>query len=74
MAKVDDDAATLKVCLARRDRYLDSNEKRYDHTTGQRIYDRFEAPDLQEEDEENDGNDEDGVDEGYRNISWVCIS
>ncbi|KAI0506343.1 hypothetical protein F5B22DRAFT_650903 [Xylaria bambusicola] len=70
VAKVDDDAATLKVCLAKRDRHLNANEKRYDHTTGQRIYDRFEAPDLDEEGEENDDY-EDGVDEGYCDISWA---
>ncbi|KAJ3577422.1 hypothetical protein NPX13_g3144 [Xylaria arbuscula] len=74
VANVNDDAATLKVCLAKRDRYLDSSEKRYDHTTGQRIYDRFEAPDLHEDGEENNSNDEDEVDEGYRDISWANMN
>ncbi|KAI1420757.1 hypothetical protein F5Y12DRAFT_91916 [Xylaria sp. FL1777] len=71
VVKVDDDTAALEVCLAKRDRYLDENEKRYDHRTGQRIYNRFEAPDLREEDELNDDNDDAGMYEGYRNIPWA---
>jgi hypothetical protein len=67
---IDDDSAALDVCLAKRDRYLDGTEKRYDHRTGQRIYDKFEAPDLDEE----DGDDNTGIDEGYRTVSWVCVS
>ncbi len=65
------DAAALEVCLAKRDRHLDENEKRYDHRTGQRIYGRFEVPDLREEDEVDDDHDDAGVDEGYRNVPWV---
>ncbi|KAI1081549.1 hypothetical protein F5B20DRAFT_536478 [Whalleya microplaca] len=65
VVRIDDDATGLEVCLAKRDRYLDGNPKRYDEHTGQRIYDRFEAPDLGEE----DGDEED--DEGYRTIGFA---
>ncbi|GAW17996.1 hypothetical protein ANO14919_074650 [Xylariales sp. No.14919] len=70
VVQVDDDDTALAVCLAKRDRYLDENEKRYDYRTGQRIYDRFEAPDLDEEGEEDDHADT-GVDEGYRYVPWA---
>ncbi|KAH9907088.1 hypothetical protein F4778DRAFT_724661 [Xylariomycetidae sp. FL2044] len=64
VVRVDDDATGLEVCLAKRDRHLDGNEKRFDHATGQRVYGRFEAPDLDE--------DEDVVeDEGYRTLSFA---
>ncbi|KAI8948834.1 hypothetical protein F4801DRAFT_581005 [Xylaria longipes] len=71
VAGVDDDAAALDVCLAKRDRYLDGNEKRYDHITGRRIYDKFEAPDLYEEEEVDDDHDDCGVEDGYRNVAWA---
>ncbi|KAI0440410.1 hypothetical protein F4803DRAFT_527203 [Xylaria telfairii] len=71
VAAVDDDAATLGVCLAKRDRYLDGNEKRYDHITGQRIYDKFEAPDLHEDEDTDDNHGDDGVNDGYRNLAWA---
>ncbi|KAI1808822.1 hypothetical protein F4811DRAFT_2232 [Daldinia bambusicola] len=62
---VDDDATGLEVCLAKRDRYLDRNQKKYDENTGQRIYDKFEAPDLDDEDED------EGGDEGFRTIGFA---
>ncbi|KAI1466236.1 uncharacterized protein F4812DRAFT_100810 [Daldinia caldariorum] len=62
---IDDDATGLEVCLAKRDRYLDRNQKKYDENTGQRIYDKFEAPDLDDED------DDDGEDEGFRIIGFA---
>ncbi|KAI0191054.1 hypothetical protein F4808DRAFT_444170 [Astrocystis sublimbata] len=68
VAAVDDDAATLEVCLAKRDRYLDGNEKKYDEVTGQRIYGKFEAPDLLEEEGVDDNDDND---EGYRDMPWA---
>ncbi|KAJ8111430.1 hypothetical protein ONZ43_g5622 [Nemania bipapillata] len=68
---VDDNAMVLKVCLAKRDRYLDGNEKRYDFRTGQRIYDKFEAPDLDEDEEADDDHDNIGMDEGYRDVPWI---
>ncbi|KAI0480005.1 hypothetical protein F4859DRAFT_456434 [Xylaria cf. heliscus] len=71
VAGVDDDATALDVCLAKRDRYLDGNEKRYDHITGQRIYDKFEAPDLDEEREADDDHDDGGMGDGYRNMTWA---
>ncbi|KAH9984910.1 hypothetical protein F4779DRAFT_322392 [Xylariaceae sp. FL0662B] len=64
VVRIDDDAPGLEVCLAKRDRYLDGNPKRYDENTGQRIYDRFEAPDL---DEQGDTEDE----EGYRTVGFA---
>ncbi|KAI0179391.1 hypothetical protein GGR52DRAFT_304633 [Hypoxylon sp. FL1284] len=60
--RIDDDATGLEVCLAKRDRYLDRNKKQYDEDTGQRIYDRFEAPDLDDGEEE---------DEGFRTIGFA---
>lgn len=69
---VDDNAVVLRVCLAKRDRHLDGNEKRYDYRTGQRIYDKFEAPDLDEDDEADDDHDNTGIDEGFREVPWVC--
>ncbi|KAI1810443.1 hypothetical protein GGS20DRAFT_567482 [Poronia punctata] len=66
ITRVNEDAASLEVCLAKRDRHLDGNEKRYDET-GQRIYDKFEAPDIHEEDEDDDT----GVDEGHRTVYWT---
>ncbi|KAI0543466.1 hypothetical protein F4679DRAFT_568635 [Xylaria curta] len=67
VVRVDDDAAGLYVCLAKRDRYLDGNEKRYDHVTGQRIYDKFEAPDL----DEGEADYHDAVEDGYRVVTWA---
>ncbi|KAI1101580.1 hypothetical protein F4804DRAFT_315495 [Jackrogersella minutella] len=64
VVRIDDDATGLEVCLAKRDRYLDRNEKKYDHSTGQRIYDKFEAPDLDEDEDEDD-------DEGFRTIGFA---
>lgn len=73
VATVDNDAAELKVCLAKRDRCLDGNEKRYDNITGQRIYDRFEAPDLGEDDGADGDQDDADMDEGYRIVPWTDI-
>lgn len=53
---------TVRVLLAKRDR--DYDEKEYDEETGQRIYDRFEAPDF-DEDEQVDADDD-----GNRLLSW----
>ena len=67
VAKVDDaDANTLKVFLAKRDRALDKPEKDYDPETGERVYDGFEAPDT-DEDEQGDG----GEDDGERNVTFA---
>ncbi|KAF5019544.1 hypothetical protein F66182_8437 [Fusarium sp. NRRL 66182] len=54
----------LHVLLAKRDR--DENQKEYDEHTGQRVYSKFEAPDLDEDNEEED--------DGRREISWAEIS
>lgn len=68
---IDNNAAALKVCLAKRDRSLDGNEKRYDDRTGQRIYDKFEAPDLGEDEEADGDHDDADIDEGYQIVPWV---
>ncbi|KAI1767149.1 hypothetical protein GGR53DRAFT_483214 [Hypoxylon sp. FL1150] len=65
VVRIDDDATGLEVCLAKRDRNLDRIEKKYDQNTGKRIYDRFEAPDLDDEDE---GEEED---DGFRTIGFA---
>lgn len=66
VVRIDDDATGLEVCLAKRDRYLDRNQKKYDESTGQRIYDKFEAPDLDDDDDEDEGEDE-----GFRTIGFA---
>ncbi|RYP10163.1 hypothetical protein DL765_008196 [Monosporascus sp. GIB2] len=66
IVRISDDATTLEVCLAKRDRNLDGSQKRYDSLTGQRIYGKFEAPDLDEDD-----GDEAEEDEGYRTLSFA---
>lgn len=61
----ESDPDVLHVLLAKRDRNLDRNEKEYDPQTGQRIYDGFEAPDLDEEE------GEEGGDDGSRLVSFA---
>ncbi|KAG6005974.1 hypothetical protein E4U21_007467 [Claviceps maximensis] len=53
---------TIHVRLAFRDR--DYKEKLYDERTGQRIYDKFDTPDFEDEDEED-------ADDGARILTWV---
>jgi hypothetical protein len=60
VTKVDYDTSTVEVFMARRDRNLEENEKVYDDDTGERIYDRFEAPDLEGSDVETSGIADDG--------------
>lgn len=52
----------FQVQLAKRDMNLDRNERKYDEETGQRVYGKFEAPD--EDDDEADEEDA-----GFRDIS-----
>ncbi|KAI0153139.1 hypothetical protein GGR57DRAFT_492300 [Xylariaceae sp. FL1272] len=65
IVRIDHEDAALEVCLAKRDRHLDSQQKRYDDRTGKRIYDKFEAPDL---DEDSEGMENE--DEGFRTVLW----
>ncbi|EGX87690.1 hypothetical protein CCM_09651 [Cordyceps militaris CM01] len=51
----------IKVLLAKRDR--ETNEYVYDEHTGQRVYEKFEAPML---DDEEDGE----ADDGHRTVTW----
>lgn len=60
------DTDGLRVILAQRDREYD--DKEYDDETGARIYNKFEAPDFEEED---DGL---GEDDGYRLLGWSELS
>ncbi|GKT44840.1 uncharacterized protein ColSpa_05021 [Colletotrichum spaethianum] len=60
----DEDATDLEFLLAQRDRDVDRTEKKYDEDTGERVYDRFEAPD----DDEDDADDE--PDQGYRRLKY----
>jgi len=59
---LDEAAEELRVVLARRDRHLDGKEKTFDEE-GNRVYDRFDAPD---DDDEADGEDA----EGYRTVQF----
>ncbi|KAL2758375.1 hypothetical protein ACRALDRAFT_1061574 [Sodiomyces alcalophilus JCM 7366] len=59
----DEDGTRLRLLLAKRDRGIDQNEKVYDEATGERVYGRFEVPDM-DEDEENE------VDDGYRDKEY----
>ncbi|KAK2044812.1 hypothetical protein LZ31DRAFT_584489 [Colletotrichum somersetense] len=61
----DEEATELEFLLAQRDREVDKTEKKYDEDTGQRVYDRFEAPD---DDDDDDADDE--PDQGYRRLKY----
>lgn len=65
VVRIDDDAAGLQVLLARRDRHLDRTEKQYDANTGQRIYERFEAP------VDEDADEEALEEQGYRTLAFA---
>ncbi|KAM3452248.1 hypothetical protein MY3296_004686 [Beauveria thailandica] len=54
------DGHSLNVMLAKRDR--ETNDHVYDEHTGQRVYEKFEAPALDEEDSE--------ADDGHRTVKW----
>ncbi|KAJ4267218.1 hypothetical protein NW762_003319 [Fusarium torreyae] len=54
----------LHILLAKRDR--DQDDKEYDEHTGQRVYAKFEAPDFDEDNDEED--------DGRREISWGEMS
>ncbi|KXX73960.1 hypothetical protein MMYC01_209691 [Madurella mycetomatis] len=55
--------SSLRVRLAKRDRNLDQNEKVYDDE-GNRVYDKFELPGVDDEDEE-------AAEEGYRTLEFA---
>ncbi|CCE32106.1 uncharacterized protein CPUR_05964 [Claviceps purpurea 20.1] len=60
---LDPPNSVLQVWLAFRDR--EYKEKLYDEKTGQRIYDKFEVPDFEDEDGE-----EEEEDDGLRMVGW----
>ncbi|KAK3681281.1 hypothetical protein B0T22DRAFT_445491 [Podospora appendiculata] len=53
----------FRVMLAKRDRNLDQNAKIYDDE-GNRVYDKFEVPDMDED-------QEDGAELGYRTVDFL---
>lgn len=57
----DSDAKNINVLLARRDREV--NDHAYDEHTGQRIYEKFEAPTLDDEETAEE-------DDGHRTVNW----
>jgi hypothetical protein len=59
------DEETLRVRLAKRDRNLDRNEKVYDDD-GNRVYDNFEFPGMDDEDEE-------AAEQGYRTLALADL-
>ncbi|KAG6300768.1 hypothetical protein E4U09_006302 [Claviceps aff. purpurea] len=60
---LDPPNSVLQVWLAFRDR--EYKEKLYDEKTGERIYDKFEVPDFEDEDGE-----EEEEDDGLRMVGW----
>ncbi|KAK1993830.1 hypothetical protein LX36DRAFT_661134 [Colletotrichum falcatum] len=67
LVRVHDEGGTdLEFLLAQRDREIDKTEKKYDEDTGERVYDRFEAPD--DDDDDDDAHDE--PDQGYRRLKY----
>ncbi|OHW93907.1 hypothetical protein CSPAE12_07633 [Colletotrichum incanum] len=62
----DENATDLEFLLAQRDRDVDRTEKKYDEDTGERVYDRFEAPD-----DDDDADDE--PDQGYRRLKYLDL-
>jgi len=69
VVNADDDGTALRVLLSRRDRNLDHAEKQYDSITGQRVYDRFEAPELDAA-EVQDTSAEEDLEEGFRDLQF----
>ena len=61
---IDNNALTVR--LAKRDRNIDHSEKVYDDD-GNRVYDKFELPGMDDEDEE----DEEGTVQGYRTLDMA---
>jgi hypothetical protein len=63
IVSIDEVSEELRVVLARRDRHLDGKEKVFDEE-GNRVYDRFDAPD--DDDDAAEGEDH----EGYRTVQF----
>ncbi|KAK9414479.1 hypothetical protein SUNI508_11189 [Seiridium unicorne] len=73
ICRIDDDSTTsLEVMLAKRDRDLEQPEKEYDDNTGQRIYEKFEAPDIEDEEEREDEETR-RMKEGYRTLNFTDL-
>ncbi|KAH7025704.1 uncharacterized protein B0I36DRAFT_351683 [Microdochium trichocladiopsis] len=69
--RVENEGSTLEVCLAKRDRHLDRAAKRYDEVTGQRLYDKFEAPDINDDEDENEALEDEQDDDGFRALDFT---
>lgn len=67
VTKTREGDANFQVRLARRDRDIDRNVKKYDEETGQRVYGKFEAPDS-DEDGDDDASEEE--DDGIREVCF----
>ncbi|ERT00378.1 hypothetical protein HMPREF1624_03749 [Sporothrix schenckii ATCC 58251] len=69
---VDADGTKLRVVLARRDRDLDRKpEKQYDEETGERVYGRFDGPDMEDEGDDRGGEHDEAAQEadtGHRSL------
>jgi len=63
VVNAEDEAGGLRMVLAKRDRNLDRTEKSFDED-GNRIYDRFEAPD------DDDDDVDEGAEDGYRTLQF----
>lgn len=63
----DETADGIDLVLAKRDR--DTDGRQYDQETGERVYDRFEVPDM----EDGDGDDE-PEDDGARKLAWLDMT
>lgn len=66
VVNAEDEAAGLRVVLAKRDRNLDRTEKTFDDD-GNRVYDRFEAPDTEDDDVD------EGAEDGYRTMKFSAM-
>lgn len=64
IVSIDEATEELRVVLARRDRHLDGREKTFDEE-GNRVYDRFDAPD-----DEDDADGDDAEADGYRTVQF----
>lgn len=68
ICRIDDDATGLEVMLAKRDRDLEQPEKQYDDFTGQRVYDKFDAPEMEDDVEDEETR---RMNQGYRTLSFT---
>ncbi|KAJ1326200.1 transcriptional regulator ATRX [Microdochium nivale] len=68
--RAENEGSALEVCLAKRDRHLDRVAKQYDEVTGERLYGKFEAPDIYDDDND-DELDQEQEEDGYRALDFT---